>query len=121
VVIAPTGPAGSLIADVEAAGIEVLKQSVREVAHGCAAFYDASGANPNVTDPPWLRHLDQPELNAALAGAQRRDLGDAWLWARKGISVDLSPLVAATGALWGHAAKGHEAAKQAPTPFALRG
>lgn len=115
-VIAPSGPAGSLIAEAEAAGIEVLKQSVRDVAHGCASFYDATGANPKVDLPPWLRHLGQPDLNASLAGAQRRDLGDAWLWSLKSTLVDPSPLISVTGALWGHTARGHEAIEATPPP-----
>lgn len=120
-VIAPSGPAGSLITEAEAAGLEILKQSVREVAHGCASLYDATGANPKVDLPPWLRHLGQPNLNAAVAGAAKRDLGDAWLWSLKSSLVDPSPLIAVTGALWGHAARGHEAEQATPTPFALTG
>jgi Terminase large subunit, T4likevirus-type, N-terminal len=116
VVIAPSGPAGSLIAEAEAAGIEVLKQSVREVAHGCASLYDATGANPKVDTVPWLRHLGQPELDAAVAGASKRDLGDAWLWSLKATLVDPSPLIAVTGALWGHIARGHEVEESAPPP-----
>jgi hypothetical protein len=46
-------------------------------------------------------------LNAALAGARRRDLGDSWAWARKGLSVDISPLVAVTLAGWGHVSRAH--------------
>ena len=118
-VIAPTAPAGSLIAEAEAAGVEVLKQSVREVAHGCASFYDAAGANSEVDTPAWLRHLGQPDLNASLAGAHKQELGDAWLWSLKSTLVDPSPLVAVTGAFWGHAVKAHEATSK-PSPFALR-
>jgi hypothetical protein len=116
IVIAPSGPAGSLLPEAEAAGLEILKASVRDIAHGCGALYDAAGANPLVDVPAWLRHLDQPELNAAMAGAQRRDLGDGWLWARKGVTVDISPLVAVTEALWGHTARGHQADESAPPP-----
>jgi hypothetical protein len=42
----------------------------------------------------------QPELSAALAGATKRSLGDAWAWSRRNSAVDISPLVAATLALW---------------------
>jgi hypothetical protein len=52
--------------------------------------------------------LNQPELNVALAGALRRDVGDRWLWARKGVQVDISPLVAVTLAAYGLAVKGQE-------------
>jgi hypothetical protein len=120
-VIAPSGPAGSLIPEAEAAGLEILKPSVREIAQASGSFYDGTGANPEVDEPAWLRHLGQPELDAAVAGALKRDLGDAWLWARKGVMVDISPLVAATEALWGHAVKGHATEAAAPDPFVLFG
>lgn len=100
VVVDGAGPAGSLIAPLEAAGVEVLKPSARDAAQACGALYDAAMQGH-------LRHRDQAELNAALAGAKRRELGDAWAWARKNVSVDISPLVAATLALWGHATQAH--------------
>jgi hypothetical protein len=99
-VVDPAGPAGSLIAPLEAAGIEVLKPSARDAAQACGALYDAAMQGR-------LRHLGQPELNAALAGAKRRELGDMWAWARKNVTVDISPLVAVTLALWGHSVRGH--------------
>jgi hypothetical protein len=107
-VMAPSAPGGSLIPEAEAAGLELVKPGVPEIAGACGAFYDATGANPLVTDPPSIRHLNQPELNVALAGALRRDVGDRWLWARKGVQVDISPLVAVTLAAYGLAVKGQE-------------
>lgn len=101
VVIDGAGPAGSLIADVEKAGIEVIRPSARDAGQACGQFYEA------VVDTKVLRHLDQPALTAALSGAQRRHLGDAWAWARKGVSVDISPLVAVTLAAWGHTTCAH--------------
>jgi hypothetical protein len=116
-VIAPSGPANSLIPEAEAAGLEILRPSVADIAGACGAFYDATGANPD--QPATLRHLGQLELTAALAGAARRDLGDRWLWARKGLAVDISPLVAVTLALWGHATRAHVAEEQPLRPFAF--
>lgn len=107
VVVDAAGPAGSLIAPLERAGVEVYKPSAREAAQACGQFYDAA-----VSDA--LRHLDQPELNSALAGAARRPLGDAWAWARKNSSSDISPLVAVTLALYGHATHGYG---DGDTPF----
>jgi hypothetical protein len=101
IVVDGTGPAGLLIAPLEAAGIEVLKPIPRDAAQACGAFYEA------VTDAKSLRHPGPPQFASALAGAQKRPLGDAWAWARKGISVDISPLVAATLALWGFSVRGH--------------
>ena len=104
VVVDASGPAGSLIAPLEAAGIEVLKPSARDAAQACGQFLDAV---MDGDDPP-LRHRGQPALTAAVAGAARRPLGDAWAWARKSASADISPLVAATLALWGHGIKAAE-------------
>jgi len=93
-VVDAAGPAGSLVAPLEAAGFEVVKPTARDATHAAQGFYDDchNGA---------LFHLDDPLLNAALAGAQKRPLGDAWAWARKGLSVDISPLVCASNARWG--------------------
>jgi hypothetical protein len=33
-----------------------------------------------------------PALDAAVAGAAKRPLGDSWAWARRGLSVDISPV-----------------------------
>ena len=109
VVVDGAGPAGSLIAPLEARGIEVLKPSARDAAQACGALFDAAVNGQ-------LRHRDDAPLNAALAGAKRRELGDAWAWARKNVSVDISPLVAATLALWGYSVRGH-IAEEAPQPF----
>ncbi|MCX5584273.1 terminase [Streptomyces erythrochromogenes] len=88
------GPAGALIPDLERAGLKVTVPKVRDIAQACGQFYDA------VTEQT-LVHLDQAPLAAALAGARKRDLGEAWAWARRGVSVDISPLVAVTLAAWG--------------------
>ncbi|MFD5033640.1 terminase [Streptomyces sp. NPDC058405] len=89
------GPAGSLIEDLERElGVTVVSPKAREVGQACGQFYDA------VTEQS-LSHYDQAPLAAALAGAQMRPLGDAWAWARRGVGVDISPLVAATLAKWG--------------------
>jgi hypothetical protein len=100
VVVDPTGPAGSLIAPLEAAGIEVVKPTMREAAHAAGDLFDA------VTEAT-VRYVPRPALDAAVAGAQQRPLGDGWAWARKGLSVDICPLVALTLARWGHATRAH--------------
>lgn len=97
VVVDAAGPAGSLIVDLEAAGIEVTRPTARQVAQACGWFYDAA-----TSDLPQLRHLGQVELARALAGATRRPLGEAWAWSRRG-GIDICPLVAVTLAAWGRA------------------
>lgn len=98
-VVDAAGQAGSLISELEFAGIEVLQPSARDAAQACGQFFQA------VTDSQTLRHLGDPVLSKALAGAQSRPLSDAWAWARKAASVDISPLVAVTLAAWGHGVK----------------
>lgn len=96
------GPAGSLIKDLaEELGVEIVSPKVREIGQACGQFYDA------VTEQS-LSHLDQAPLATALAGAQMRPLGDAWAWARRGVGVDISPLVAVTLAKWGLTAEAEE-------------
>jgi hypothetical protein len=63
-----------------------------EHAQACGMFFEAATGG-------WLRHIGQPNLAAALDGATKRPLGDAWAWNRVGSSVDISPLVAVTLAL----------------------
>jgi hypothetical protein len=100
VVVDPTGPAGSLLAPLEAAGVEVVRPSAREMAQAAGDLFDAVAQGT-------LRVVPRPALDAAVAGAQQRPLGDSWAWARKGLSVDICPLVALTLARWGWATRAH--------------
>ncbi|WP_330349582.1 terminase [Streptomyces sp. NBC_00582] len=99
-VIDEGGPAGSLAGPLRKKLAErgrdhlVVAPKVRELTQACGQFYD------RVQDGS-LQHLDQAPLATALAGATKRDVGDAWLWSRRGDGVDVSPLVSATYALWG--------------------
>lgn len=47
-----------------------------------------------------VRHVGQPELDAAAAGAKTRQTGDSLAWARKDADVDISPIVAVSEARW---------------------
>ncbi|MEU8279549.1 hypothetical protein ACFYOK_29465 [Microbispora bryophytorum] len=118
VVIDAKSPAASLIEPLRARGIEVVSPTAGEYAQACAQLYDAVVPPPGEADfTPTLRHLGQPTVAAALAGAAKRDLGDGgWAWARKGLSVDISPLVALTLAAWGHATRAHV---EAVEPYAF--
>jgi hypothetical protein len=66
----------------------------REFTTACAQLLDA------VTDRV-IRHRGNPELDAAVGAAARRTVGDGWAWSRRGLTVDVSPLVAASLALFG--------------------
>ena len=94
IVCDPAGPAGSLLPDLERAGIPVVVINAKEHAQACGMLYDAAMQGT-------VHHLGDPTLTAALDGAVKRPLGDAWAWSRKTSSVDIAPLVAVTLALWG--------------------
>ncbi len=53
-----------------------------------------------------LRHLDEQPLNLAVAGAGTRPLAGGLAWDHKS-SVEVSPLVAATLALWAYEVRAH--------------
>lgn len=91
----PTGPIGALIPDMENAGLELVLLEGRESVQACGSLLAAVVEHE-------LVHRDERSLNDAVAGAVRRQVGDAWKWSRKDSTVDISPLVAATVArfLW---------------------
>jgi len=97
VIVDPASAAGAIIPALEAARIEVIKPTARDVAAAAGAFYDLT--RPDVAG---LRHLGQTALDAAVAGAAQRPIADAWTWNRRGSTVVISPLVAVSLAAWGH-------------------
>jgi hypothetical protein len=96
IIIDPASAAGSLIPGLQEAGIEPELLTGRERAAACGALYDA------VVEDGRFRHLNQPQLNAAVAGAKRKDMSDAWVFDRKTPGVDISPLDAVSLAVFGH-------------------
>jgi hypothetical protein len=105
------GPVASLLVDLEKAGITRPKNSeaphrgalvaptASEVAAGCGMFLDHVNNSK-------IRHIEQQQLADAVRGARTRPLGDAWAWARKISTADISPLVTVTLALWAYHALG---------------
>lgn len=90
----PYGLGGVLIERIEEqAQIEIRKVSAGELAQACGLLLD-------LVSEAALRHLGSGELVDAIKGASTRALADAWVWSRKNSSVDISPLVAGTLALW---------------------
>ena len=108
IVVDPGGPAGSIIAELEAVmPRDVLRlMSTRDVTQATGAFYDAVTERDVESGRGKLWHPAEPQLDAALRGAKKRDVtGGGWAWDRKDWVTDLTPLVAATNALWGYVAK----------------
>ncbi len=88
--------AASLVPTLQEAGVDVRLIGTTEYGQACGAFYDAAMAGR-------LRHLDQSPLTAAVAGARKRPMVDAWAWNRKDATTDITPLVAVTLAMSGFA------------------
>jgi hypothetical protein len=65
-----------------------------EYARACGMFFDA-------VDQDALRHLGTDELAAAVDGARKRHLSEAWAWSHKESESDITSLEAVTLALWG--------------------
>jgi hypothetical protein len=91
-----SGITGSLMFELEQVGVPVASLNATEYSQACASLVDA-------VEESTVRHLGTKELRDAIKGAATRPLGDAWAWSRKSSSVDISPLVAGTLALWGAA------------------
>lgn len=111
VVLDPSGPAGSLIADLADIGIEPMLVNAREMGQACGAFHS------DVMNDQ-LRHTNQDSLNTALAAATTRNLGDAWAWDRRRGHGDICPLVAATLATHGFRLRGND---EPPRPWVMFG
>lgn len=99
VVVDPSGPSVALVDDLRAADVPLVLAAGRDVAAACGQLVEgiASGS---------LRVRPDQRLDVAALSARRRQLSDSWVWSRSASSVDVSPIVAATLALWGlgHAA-----------------
>lgn len=54
-----------------------------------------------------VKHIGQQPLDAAVAGAKTREIGDTVAWSRKDASADISPLVAVSEARWAYYALAH--------------
>jgi phage terminase large subunit-like protein len=84
------GPASSLIATLQEAGVRVETVNTTELGQACGRLVD-------MVNDKTLRHLGSEELRNAVIGARIRPIGDgAWAWGRKHSTVDISPLVAST-------------------------
>lgn len=87
-------PAESLVPECEQAGLEVTVLTAKEHALACGMLFDA-------VEQGRLRHGVDTELDEAVAGAVRRELGEAWAWSRRNSAVNIAPLCAVTFALYG--------------------
>jgi hypothetical protein len=93
-VMDPTGPAGSLIPMLKERGVDFQQTTAREMAQACGAFLS------EVLEGR-VHYRERFGISDAVKIARKRPLGDAWAWARKDSSADISPLVSTTLALHG--------------------
>lgn len=89
------GPVLTVVDDVQQLGLSITQTSTREYTAACAAMLDKIGDRA-------IRHRGETALDAAVAGAGRRTVGDGWGWGRRNSTADVSPLVAASLAVWAH-------------------
>jgi len=94
VVVDPKGPVRSILAEIADAGVTVTEAETAGYVTACESLVDRLNRRA-------LRHIVQGELDTPARSAVRRPVGDSWVWSRKLSPVDISPLVAATLALWG--------------------
>lgn len=88
-------PIGSLIDRITARGVALSEVDVQQFTAGAGDFYDA------IVDDELL-HLGQPDLDASVAGAATRPLGDTFAWNRTRSTAPASPVCSATLAVAGH-------------------
>lgn len=86
-------PVSSLTGDLDGTGIPVQPLPSDQLAPAAVAFKQAVLTGQ-------VRHLGQEPLDMAVATAVGRTVNDTWLLDRKGSTGDISPLIAATEALW---------------------
>ena len=114
-VIDPGSAAGSVIADVQAAGVEVTTMGARDVAQAFGMIYDAANA---ADASEWnVAHQGQAEVFLALRGATTRNVGDGGTtWECRTPGADITPIDSITKALWGLATEGNE---ETVTPWVM--
>ncbi len=94
IVIDAKGPTADLIKDFEAAGLLIETVDLDEYAEACSKFFDK-------VRQVQLMHPSSAELDAAVAGATWRTVGDRQVWGRRKSTSDVSMLEAGTLAVHG--------------------
>ncbi|MGY1896192.1 terminase TerL endonuclease subunit [Nocardia gipuzkoensis] len=94
VAVVVDGPAASVVPELAGLRVPVHKLGLSEFAAACGLFFDAVMGRS-------LRHPDQPTFTTAIEAARKRLVGDLWVWGRRTATSDITPVVAATLALYG--------------------
>jgi hypothetical protein len=94
VVLHGAGPAGTFAVELERAwGSDATIATDGDMTVAAGMFYDSVIEGRQRVRP-------DDRLDAAVAGARQRKRGDAFAWSRRSLQTDLSPLVAASLAVW---------------------
>lgn len=93
VALDPAAAAGTFVRDFDDARVDVIEVGGREFVQACGSFFDVIVEGKCKVRP----HVD---LDAAVGGAAKRIVGDAWAWTRRNSDCDITPLVAVTIARW---------------------
>lgn len=100
IVLDPTGAAGSLLPELQARGIEPILVTTRDLGAACGGLQ-----RDVLKGKDGWRHIGQTQVDIAVEGARRRDIGDGgWAFGRNrsaDASADIAPLVAVALARWG--------------------
>ena len=89
----PRSEAGGLVQALADAGVPTKEIGPLDHMKACVSF------RQRVTNRT-IRHRAQDALDAAVAGAAVKAVGEGWSWARRSSSVDISPLESLTIAVW---------------------
>lgn len=89
-------PAAAVVDGLADAGVRYTSLTVKEVGVACDRFVEGVKSGDVV-------HTNQSQMLVAIDAARKRSLGNTgmWAWNRKSPTSDITPLVAATLALWG--------------------
>lgn len=88
-------PSKMLLDDFDSERINVITPKVQDLGAACTTVLAGVVSND-------IRHIDQGQLNTAVAVAGKRALGDTglWVWSRKSAAADITPVQAVTLALF---------------------
>ena len=89
-----SGAVGALLPELRDVGVEPEAFTAGDMGRGCAHLQKVTGDRS-------CTHSDDPLFTDALAGAVKSDVGEGlWKFSQRRSTVDISPLVAVTGAFW---------------------
>lgn len=100
-------PISSLTEELEKSKLPTAPWQGTELGRGSGQFYDTitrmvdDEQTGQQKHDPIAFHRRQPALDVAASTAIPKSSGDSWFWDRSRSPADVSPLVAATAAVWG--------------------